>query len=466
MTSEGNQKFDAIIIGSGQGGMPLSRELAGAGWKVALVERSYLGGTCINYGCTPTKTLVASARAAYTARRSAEYGVFTGEVVVDQAAVRQRKRDTVADFRAGVERRSTGTEGLTLIRGTARFSGPRTLMVQLNEGGEVNLEADKIFIDTGGRPRIPDLPGLAAVPYLDSTSIMELDETPEHLLVLGGGYIGVEFGQMFRRFGSRVTIIQRGDQLLAREDEDVAAEVLNILQEDGIEVLLDNEARRVEKDAGGALHLVVSGQEGEQTIRGSHLLVATGRTPNSEELNLEQAGVETDAHGYIRTNGRLETSVPGIYALGDVKGGPAFTHISYDDYRILRDNLLNNKPRSSTNRLVPYVVFMDPQLGRVGLTEKEARKQGREIRVAKIPMSWVARAIEVAETRGLMKAVVDAETERIIGAAVLGIQGGEIMAMLEIAMMGSLPYTALADGIFTHPSLSEALNTLFANFES
>jgi pyruvate/2-oxoglutarate dehydrogenase complex dihydrolipoamide dehydrogenase (E3) component len=302
------------------------------------------------------------------------------------------------------------------------------------------------------------------VAALDSTSIMELGALPEHLLVLGGGYIGLEFGQMFRRFGSAVTVVQHGKQLLSREDPDVAEEVHKVLQEDGIEVLLETEATRVRLDARG-IALQVRGPAGERTVSGSHVLVATGRVPNSEGLNLAAAGVRVDARGFIPVNDRLETNVSGIYALGDIKGGPAFTHISYDDYRIIRNNLLRGGQSTTKGRLVPYTVYIDPQLGRIGLTEQEARALGRTIRVAKIPMSWVARALEMAEPRGFIKAVVDAESKQILGAAVLAVEGGEIMAMLQIAMMGKLPYTALEDGIFAHPALAEGLNTVFMSME-
>jgi pyruvate/2-oxoglutarate dehydrogenase complex dihydrolipoamide dehydrogenase (E3) component len=299
------------------------------------------------------------------------------------------------------------------------------------------------------------------VPTLDSTSIMELDEVPEHLLVLGGGYVGLEFGQMFRRFGSQVTIVQRGKQLLAREDADVAEAVAEILREDGIEVLLQTDATRVEH-ADGAIRLTVSGAERtERTLSGSHLLVAAGRAPNTDRLDVAAAGVETDQRGYIRVNERLETNVPGIYALGDVKGGPAFTHISYDDWRIIRTNLLEGGQATTTGRLVPYTVFIDPQLGRVGLTEAEARARGRPIRVAKLPMRHVARALEVDESRGFMKAIVEADTGQILGYACLGIEGGELMNMVEIAMLGKVPYTVLKEAIFAHPTLGEALNNLF-----
>jgi pyruvate/2-oxoglutarate dehydrogenase complex dihydrolipoamide dehydrogenase (E3) component len=290
---------------------------------------------------------------------------------------------------------------------------------------------------------------------------MELDSVPDHLLVIGGGYIGLEFGQMFRRFGSQVTIIQRGPMLLAREDADVAHEVANILREDGVEVLLETRPLRVERIADGTIHLTVQTAEKERTLSGSHLLLAAGRIPNTDWLNLEAAGVATDKRGFIHVNERLETNVPGIYALGDVKGGPAFTHISYDDFRIIRTNLIEHGNASIRDRLVPYTVFIDPQLGRVGVSETEAREQGRHIQIAKMPMNYVARALEVDESRGFMKAVIDADTQQILGCAVLGIEGGEIMSMLQIAIMGKLPYTALRDGVFAHPTLAESLNNLF-----
>jgi len=463
-TKEG---YDAVVIGAGQAGTPLSRTLAQAGWKTALIERTHVGGTCVNEGCAPTKTMVASARVAYLARRAADYGVRTGPVRVDMAKVRQRKRDIVESFRKGSQRRVESTEGLDLLMGEASFTGPKAVEVRMNSGETRLLTADKIFINTGARPRKPSLPGLDGVPYLDSTSIMELGEVPEHLLVLGGGYVGLEFGQMFRRFGSQVTIVQRRGQVLTREDPDVAEEVANILREDGIEVLLDTQALRVRQAAeekGGRIHLTVRAlqvAEGERTLSGSHLLAAVGRVPNTDRLNLAAAGVQTDERGFIQVNERLETNVPGIYALGDVKGGPAFTHISYDDFRIMRSNLLEGGNATTHGRLVPYTVFIDPQLGRVGLSELAARAEGRNIRVAKMPMSYVSRALEVDETQGFMKAVVDADSGQVLGAAVLGIEGGEMMAVLQMAMMGQVPYTVLRDAVFAHPTLAESLNNLF-----
>ncbi|HXM56708.1 MAG TPA: mercuric reductase [Candidatus Dormibacteraeota bacterium] len=455
-------QYDAIVIGSGQGGGPLAGALAAAGRRTAIVEREHVGGTCINVGCTPTKTMVASARVAYLARRAADYGVRTGPVGVDMLRVRQRKRDIVASFRSGSERRLTGAEHLDLLRGQAGFTGPDTVAVRLADGTERELRAATIVVNTGARPAAPPLDGLDRVPSLDSTSIMELDVVPEHLLVLGGGYVGLEFGQMFRRFGSAVTVVQRGPALLAREDPDVADAVAGIMREDGIEVLLDASATRVEQlDGRIVLRVEVGGETRELT--GSHLLVAAGRRPNTEDLRLAAAGVEADARGAIRVDERLRTNVPGVYAIGDVNGGPAFTHISYDDFRILRTNLLEGGDATTRGRLVPYTVFIDPQLGRVGLSETEARRAGREIEVARMPMDYVARALEVDEPRGFMKAVVDAESGQILGAAVLGIEGGEIMAMLQTAMMGKLPYPVLREAVWAHPTLAESLNNLFSS---
>ena len=460
-----NTHYDAIVIGAGQAGGPLSTALANAGWKTAIIERVHVGGTCINEGCTPTKTMVASARVAYLARRGADYGVHTGPVTIDMVKVRQRKRDIVDSFRSGSERSIERAAGLDLLMGEASFTGPKTLEVLLNAGETRQLTASAIFINAGERPAKLALAGIENVPTLDSTSIMELDTVPEHLLIIGGGYVGLEFGQMFRRFGSQVTVIQRGAFLLSREDPDVAGEVANILREDGIEVLLETKPVRVEQTAQGTIHLTVQTPAGERTLSGSHLLAAAGRVPNSDWLNLDAAGIQTDKRGSIQVNERLETNVPGIYALGDVKGGPAFTHISYDDFRIIRTNLLENGKASTRERLVPYTVFIDPQLGRVGLSETEARAHGHNIKVAKMPMNYVARALEVDESRGFMKAVVDAGTGQILGCAVLGIEGGEIMAVLQMAMMGKVPYTVLRDAVFAHPTLAESLNNLFSTLD-
>jgi pyruvate/2-oxoglutarate dehydrogenase complex dihydrolipoamide dehydrogenase (E3) component len=456
--------YQAIVIGSGQGGTPLCGALAAAGWRTTLIEREHVGGTCINEGCTPTKTMVASGRVAYLARRGADYGVHHSDVFVDMARVRERKRAIVKSFRSGSQARLEKAPNLELIFGDARFTGAKSVQVRLKDGGQRSLSADQVFINAGCRSAVPALDGLKDVAFLDSTSIMELDTLPEHLLVLGGGYIGLEFGQLFRRLGSRVTIVQSGAQLLAREDSDVAEEVAAILKQDGIEVLLNTRAERVTK-AGVQIKLTVRSGNEARTLEGSHLLAATGRVPNSDKLNLPAAAIATDKRGFITVNGKLETNVDGVYALGDIKGGPAFTHISYDDFRIIRTNLLEKGSATTEERLVPYTVFIDPQLGRVGVTEAEARAQNRKIRVAKMPMSYVARALEIDETRGFMKAIVDAGTNQILGVAVLGIEGGEVMSQLQLAMMGKLPYTVLREAVFAHPTLAESLNNLFTHFE-
>lgn len=456
-----DETFDVIVIGTSQGGRFLPLDLAKAGKRVALVERGPMGGACVNTGCTPTKTMVASARLAHLARRAGEYGVNTGPVSVDLAAVRERKRAMVSGARGNYESRLT-VKGLDLIEGEARFTGPKSIEVAVNSGGTRTLIAPVIVIDTGAHPRPLEIDGAGGVTILDSTSIMELDELPEHLIVLGGGYIGLEFGQMFRRFGSEVTIVQTHPRLMPAEDEDVAEEVAAILREDGITVLTSATPQHVEQSEDGRVHLTVRTPQGEQQIEGSHLLAAIGRVPNTEALNAAAAGIQLHRDGSIEVDEHLETSVPGVYAMGDVKGGPAFTHLSFDDYRILRANLLDGKQTSTAGRTVPYTVFIDPQLGRVGMSERQAREEHRAVRVAKLPMSAVVRAIEMGETRGFMKAVIDADTGQILGAAVLGAEGGEIMSIIQVAILGRLPYRALADAIFTHPLLAEGLNTLFA----
>jgi pyruvate/2-oxoglutarate dehydrogenase complex dihydrolipoamide dehydrogenase (E3) component len=458
------QQYDAIVIGAGQGGGPLAGQLARAGRRTALIERRYVGGTCINDGCTPTKTMIASGRIARMTRRAADYGVRTGSVRVDASAVRRRKQDIVERFREGSRARLTEQDGLDLVMGEARFTGTKEVTVALTDGSERTLSADLVVIDTGTRPRVPDLPGLDEVSYLDSTSILELDSVPEHLVVLGGGFIGLEFAQLFRRLGARVSVVERGSRLAPREDEDVCRAIGEILEEDGIELHVGVDASRVSGED-GSVALVIEEASAERTIQGSHLLVAVGRIPNTDALHLDATGVDITESGHVRVNERLETSTPGIFAIGDVKGGPAFTHISYDDYRVLRANLIEGGDATVADRLVPYTVYIDPQYARVGLSEIEAREQGVRHAVARMPMSHVARAIETGETRGFMKALVDPDSKQILGCAVLGTEGGEIMAMLEIAMMGKLPYTTLRDGTFAHPTLAESLNTLFATVE-
>lgn len=458
--------YDAVVIGAGMAGGFLSRALAQAGWKTAVIERVHVGGTCVNEGCSPTKTMIANARVAYLARRGADYGVVhTAPITIDMSKVRHRKRAIVENFRSFVQDSIDTSDGVDLLMGEAHFVGPKVLEVRLNDGGVHQITANTIFINTGNRPAPLVIPDIANVPVLDSTSIMELDQVPEHLLIVGGGYVGLEFGQMFRRFGSEVTIIQRGPQLLRGEDRDVVDEVAKIMREDGLEILLEAKPVSVSRSQDGVISLVIQTKTGERTLTGSHVLAATGRIPNTDWLNLDAAGVLLDKSGYIQVNDRLETNVPGIYALGDIKGRPALRHVSDHDFRIIRTNLIEKGNASTRDRLIPYTIFIDPQLGRVGLSETDARAQGRTIKVAKIPMNAVVRALEMDEPRGFIKAVVDAETGQILGATVLAVEGGEIMSMLELAMMGKLPYTVLRDAIFAHPTLAEALNNLFSSLD-
>lgn len=459
-------QYDAVVIGAGMAGGFLARALAQAGWKTAIIERVHVGGTCVNEGCSPTKTMIANARVAYLAQRGADYGVVhTGPITIDMSKVRHRKRAIVENFRSFIQESIDTSDGVDLLMGEARFVEPKVLEVRLNGGGVQQITAKTIFINAGDRPAPLVIPGVANVPVLDSTSIMELDQVPEHLLIVGGGYVGLEFGQMFRRFGSEVTIIQRGPQLLRGEDRDVVDEVAKIMREDGLEILLEAKPVSVSRSQDGVISLVIQTKTGERTLTGSHVLAATGRIPNTDWLNLDAAGVLLDESGYIQVNDRLETNVPGIYALGDIKGRPALRHVSDHDFRIIRTNLIEKGNASTRDRLIPYTIFIDPQLGRVGLSETDARAQGRTIKVAKIPMNSVVRALEMDEPRGFIKAVVDAETGQILGAAVLGVEGGEIMSMLELAMMGKLPYTVLHDAIFAHPTLAEALNNLFSSLD-
>jgi pyruvate/2-oxoglutarate dehydrogenase complex dihydrolipoamide dehydrogenase (E3) component len=407
-----------------------------------------LGGTCVNTGCTPTKTMVASAQVAHYARNGARWGVRTGEVSVDLPAILKRKDEVVQKSRSGWPKKFDKKVDVYAER--ARFVGTRRI-----QAGEHTLEAERIFIDTGAAPAIPSIEGLDTVPYLTNVSLIELAELPEHLIVLGGGYVGLEFGQMFRRFGSKVTIVQSAGQILPKEDEDVATELQKCLEAEGVEFLLNSRATKVEK-AGREIRLSVGGQ----VVTGSHLLVAVGRSPQTKDLDLEKMGVLTDERGYIVVNERLETGAEGIWALGDVNGGPAFTHISYNDYQIAYGNIYEGKNLSTRTRLVPYGVFTDPTLGRVGLTEKEARAQGKKLKIGKVPMTWVARAIERAETAGFMKLVVDAANDRVLGAAILASEGAELVQILSTLMLAERPYTLLKGAIYIHPTLAEGFFAL------
>lgn len=454
------EELDAIIIGTGQGGKPLAGAFAEAGWRTAIIEKDRVGGVCVVRGCTPTKTMVASARVAHVARRAGDYGVRTGEVSVDLAKVRERKRAIVDSWSAGSQRGMERHETLELVLGTARFAGPHEIEVDMNRGGSRRLRAPKIFLNVGARHRIPSLDGLDSVPWLDATSLMELDEVPEHLVILGGGFIGLEFGQMFRRFGARVTIVEQR-RLVSREDEDVSEGLEEIFREEGIDVVCGATARGVAPGADGGVELRVEIDGEGRRIEGSHLMVSIGTVPNADLLDPEKAGLVLGGRGEVPVNDRCETDVEGIWALGDVTGGPPFTHTAYDDYRVIEKNLLGEGGGSRAGRILPYTMFTDPQLGRVGMSEREAREAGLDYRVAKLPMARVARAIEMDETRGFMKAIVEEKTEKILGATVLGVEGGEVATVLQVAMMGGLPWTALRDAMISHPTLSESLNNLF-----
>lgn len=474
-------EYDVLVLGSGQSGTPLATAFANAGRKTALVERSHIGGTCVNEGCTPTKTIIASGRTAYMTRRAGDFGVWlgsdAGSVRVDMEAVRQHKRDIVDRWRQGGEGRLRKA-GVEVLEGEASFISSREVRVRLNDSGQVKLvTAPIIVINAGERPARPRIPGLDKVPQeriLNSTSVMELEEVPSHLVVLGGGYIGLEFGQLLRRFGAEVTIVQRNKQLMPREDADVAEAMRAILQEDGITVHLSSTIDEVEEGSWAwertmkARITTGSGEKLETAC--SHILLAAGRTSNTDSLNLSAAGVDLDSRGHVVVNEKLETNVPGIYAMGDIHGGPAFTHMSYDDWRILRANLLPETvppttPQMATTQaslsrnLTPYVVYTDPQLGHVGAHEPDVRR--REVKTAAMPMSYVARAIETQETRGLMKAIVDAQTGEILGFTCLGMEGGEVMAVVQTAMMGGLKWWDLEAAVWTHPSLAESLNSLW-----
>ncbi len=448
-------QFDAIVIGSGQGGNPLAVALAKRGERVALVESNQLGGTCINTGCTPTKTMVASAQIAFYAREGARWGVRANHVSVDMAKILERKKERVEAGRSGWEKSVNGEGKPQLYRERAHFVGPKELEI-----GDQRVEGKRIFIDTGSTPTIPHIEGLDDVPYLTNESLLELQQVPAHLVVLGGGYVGLEFAQMFRRFGSEVTIIQGAPQILPKEDEDVATALQRALEAERISIHLNAKVTKANENSG---EITLSFGDGKQTVTGSHLLIAVGRTPQTKDLDLAKAAVETDKKGYIVVNDRLETTAPDIWAIGDVNGGPAFTHISYNDYQIIYGNLYEGKKLSTKTRQVPYAVFTDPPLGRVGMTEKEAREGGRKLKIGKIEMTHVARALEKAETEGLMKIVVDAETDKVLGAAILSSAGDEVVQILSTLMLADKPYTLLKGAIYIHPTISEGL---FALMES
>ena len=455
-------KYDAILVGSGQAANPLAKKLAAAGWRTALVERKWVGGTCINVGCTPTKTLIASGRVAYLVKRSADFGIHTAGFSVDVETFLRRKNAIVLSYRESGNKSLLNTPNLDLIFGTATFTGPKEITVIKEDGSPETLTADKIFLDTGTIPSIPPTPGLADIPYLTSTTIMDLMEIPTHLAIIGGSYIALEFGQLYRRLGSEVTIIENGSQFLSKEDEDIAAEIKRILEEDGIRIRTATAVTNISRDNKGArLDLAQNGAPAD-SITASHVLVATGRKAETGSLNPTAAGIKLDQHGFIAVNGALETNVPGIYALGDVKGGPQFTHISYNDYLIVYKNLIEKANLSIEGRVLVYCLFTDPELGRVGLSEKQARAKGLNIKVATMPATSIARANENGETRGMLKVIVNADDRKILGAAILCAGGGELMSVIQVAMTGGLTCDTLRDAIFAHPTFAESLNNLFA----
>ena len=459
------KQYDVIIIGSGQAGAPLARKMAKAGKKTAIIEKRWVGGTCVNDGCTPTKTWVASARAAYLAGRCNNLGVHIDGYSIDMPQVKKRKDDIVMHSRNGNQKSLEEDPNIDLLFGEASFSGPKAVTVKLNDGGSEELQADLIFINVGLQTVIPNIEGLADIDYLTSTSILELEYVPQHILIIGGNYIGLEFGQMFRRFGSQITLLERGPRIMSHEDEDVSHEVQNILEEESIAVLTKTQATKFEKDAHGRIQATLDINGRVEVMEVTHVLVAAGRAPQTKALNLEAAGIKTDDKGFIKVDNKLQTNVPGIYALGDVTGGPAFTHIAYNDFTIVWRNLLMGADLNTDDRPLPYCMFTDPQLGRVGITEAEAKKQGINYKVAVLKMSSVARAVEVGETRGLMKAVVNADTKEILGVAILSEEGGEIMSVMQMAMQGGITYDRIRYCVFAHPTYSESLNNLFMKLD-
>ena len=453
-------RFDAIIIGTGQAGPALAARLSDSGMKVAVIERKLFGGTCVNTGCVPTKTLVASAYAAHLARRAAEYGVaIAGAVNVDMKRVKARKDEISGHFNKGVENWMQGLAHSTIYRGHARFESPRTVRVN----GEL-LEADKIFINAGGRALVPQMPGLDQVPYFTNSTMMGVDFLPEHLIIIGGSYIGLEFGQMYRRFGSNVTIVEKGPRLIAREDEDISKAIQEILEREGILLRLNAECMTAHKE-GDRIAVGLDCADASRQVVGSHLLLAVGRVPNTGDLGLDKAGVETDKSGYIKVDDQLRTNVPGIWALGDCNGKGAFTHTSYNDFEIVAANLLDHDPRRVSDRIMTYALFIDPPLGRAGMTDAQVKASGRNALVATRPMARVARAVEKGETQGFMKVIVDAETKEILGAAILGVTGDEVIHTLLDVMYAKAPYTTVSRAMHIHPTVSELLPTLLQGLQ-
>ncbi|AWM28566.1 MAG: FAD-containing oxidoreductase [Sinorhizobium fredii] len=449
--------FDAIIIGAGQAGPSLAGRLTEAGKSVALVERKFFGGTCVNTGCMPTKAMVASAYAIHTARRGAEYGMTTGPVSVDFARVMARKEKVTLDSRTGLESWLKGMKNCTVLEGHARFESPTEISV-----GDERISGEQIFLNVGGRAAIPDFPGIDQVSYLTNSSIMELDHLPKHLVIIGGSYIGLEFAQVFRRFGSEVTVIEKGPRLIAREDPDVSDAIRAILENEGIHIRLNAECIRFAKHADGVA-AGVDCTSGAPEVIGSDVLLATGRRPNTDDLGLDKAGVKTDARGYIEVDDMLRTNVPHIFAMGDCNGRGAFTHTSYNDFEIVAANLLDNDPRRISDRIQTYALYIDPPLGRAGMTEIEARKSGRKLLIGTRPMTRVGRAVEKGETQGFIKVLVDADTKEILGASILGTGGDEVIQSILDVMYAKRPYTTISRAMHIHPTVSELIPTVFGD---
>ena len=455
------EPFEVLILGSGQGGKLLAWHMARSGRRTAVVERWWIGGSCPNIACLPSKNEIWSARVAHLAQHASHFGTTTAPVATDMAKVRQRKRDMVAreiEFHL----QNYKASGAELIMGTGCFVGPKTFEVRLNDGGTRVLSGEQVFLNVGTHAALPSVPGLEAGRPLTHIEALELDYLPPHLIVLGGGYVGLELAQTYRRFGSRVTILQSGPQLMSREDPDVAEEMQRVLRGEGIQILLSTETLKVQGRSGEGVSLTVRTSSGEQTIEGSDLLVAAGRIPNTAGIGLQEAGVKLDGRGYIRVNERLETTASGVWALGECAGSPQFTHASVDDFRIIRDNLAGGK-RSTRDRLVPYCLFSDPSLAHVGLSEREAQRQGVGVRVAKLPMSVVLRTEATEETQGFMKALVGGSDDRILGFTMIGSEAGEVMAAVQTAMLAELPYRRLRDAVLAHPTMAEGLGALFAS---
>jgi pyruvate/2-oxoglutarate dehydrogenase complex dihydrolipoamide dehydrogenase (E3) component len=454
------EPYEGLVLGSGEGGKYLAWHLARSGRGVAVVERRWIGGSCPNVNCLPSKNEIWSAKVADLMHHAAQFGIVTGSIAVDMAKVRQRKREMVEGLIA-MHLELYQKSGAELIMGEGRFVAPKTLEVRLRDGGTRVLAGERIFLNVGTHATIPSIPGLADAGPLTHIEALELDRVPAHLIVLGGGYVGLELAQAYRRFGSRVTVVEHGPQLAGREDPDVADAIGRLFDDEGIEVLLSAEAIRVEGHSGGSVRLHVRTPQGERIIEGSDILAATGRTPNTAGIGLDAAGVQLEARGYIQVNDRLETNAPDVWALGECAGSPQFTHVSLDDFRVIRDNLAGGN-RTTRDRLIPFCLFTDPPLARVGWSEAEARRRGMAVRVAKLPMSSVLRTRTTAETRGFMKALLDAQTDRILGFTMIGPEAGEVVAVVQTAMLAGLPYTGLRDAILAHPTMAEGLNALFS----